>query len=89
MFDNWQSWLRALIAAVVSGFAHGVAAVLPASLIAPGAFNAQSASGVGNLLLLAGTAGLIGGVISATTYLMQSPVPADVTVVVVPPKESK
>lgn len=72
---SWSKWLHGLVAAFIGGGASAVTAGVTAPAIAPGAFNfgAQLLP----LLKLSGALFVVNGLIAATAYLKQSPLPPE------------
>lgn len=71
---NWKPWLRMLAAALITGAVHGLTGMVAAVSLDPAhGFNLQD--GLRPTLQLALASGVLGGLMSAGTFLMKSPLP--------------
>jgi hypothetical protein len=68
-----NTWFKSLLAAAVTGAAHGATAVLSAIVIAPQSFNLTGE--LISTLKLALSSGVVGAAVSVAAYLQKSPVP--------------
>jgi len=74
----WRKWAYGLMAAIIGGGAGSVTAAFSAIVIDPTSFNVHG--GLGHVLELMGTTFLVSGILHASGYLAQSPLPAETTV---------
>jgi hypothetical protein len=74
-WNQFELWLKGIVAAAISGGAGGVLTGLAAVGIDPQHFNLQT--GMGATLRIAAAAALINAIIGVAAYLQKSPLPND------------
>lgn len=71
---RWETWAQGLLAAFIGGGSSAIVASVTVAMIDPQKFNLGSQ--LGHFFELAGTVFITSGVLSAASYLKQSPLPA-------------
>ena len=73
ILQNWETWLKGVVAAAIAGSANGIITGFAAVGIDPSHFNLQS--GLHATLSIAMISAAMSGIIGVAAYLKQSPLP--------------
>jgi hypothetical protein len=73
ILQNWEAWLKGVVAAAIAGSANGIITGFAAVGIDPSHFNLQS--GLHATLSIAMISAAMSGIIGVAAYLKQSPLP--------------